>query len=75
MPEGVLLPTGQVLIINGGTTGTAGYGNLQEQVGVSNSDNPVFQPILYDPDAPAGRRFSREGLPTSNIARMYHSVA
>ncbi|QRW17576.1 glyoxal oxidase [Rhizoctonia solani] len=75
MPEGVLLPTGQVLIINGASTGTAGYANLKDQVGVSNADNPVFQPVLYDPDAPAGKRFSREGLPTSNIPRMYHSVA
>ncbi|CAE7126179.1 unnamed protein product [Rhizoctonia solani] len=75
MPEGVLLPTGQVLIVNGAASGTAGYGNLKDQVGVSNADNPVFQPVLYDPDAPVGRRFSRNGLPTSNIARMYHSVA
>lgn len=75
MPDGVLLPDGKVLIVNGGASGTAGYGNVQNQVGLSNADNPVFQPVLYDPDAPAGKRFSSEGLPTSNIPRMYHSVA
>ncbi|KAF8595713.1 hypothetical protein BDV93DRAFT_528472 [Ceratobasidium sp. AG-I] len=75
MPDGVLLPDGKVLIINGAASGTAGYGNVQEQVGLSNAANPVLQPLLYDPEAPAGKRFSSEGLPTSNIARMYHSVA
>jgi hypothetical protein len=75
MPEGVLLPDGKVLIVNGAASGTAGYGNVQNQVGLSNADNPVYQPVLYDPEAPAGKRFSSEGLPTSNIPRLYHSVA
>ncbi|KAG9074290.1 hypothetical protein FRC06_010794, partial [Ceratobasidium sp. 370] len=75
MPDGVLLPDGKVLIVNGATGGTAGYGNVQNQVGTSNADGPVLQPVLYDPDAPAGKRFSSAGMPTSDIARMYHSVA
>ncbi|KAG8685122.1 hypothetical protein FRC08_013288, partial [Ceratobasidium sp. 394] len=75
MPDGVLLPDGKVLIVNGAAGGTAGYGNVQNQVGTSNADGPAFQPVLYDPDAPAGQRFSSAGMPTSDIARMYHSVA
>lgn len=75
MPDGILLPDGKVLILNGAASGTAGYGNVQNQVGLSNADNPVYQPLLYNPEAPAGKRFSSEGLPTSNIPRMYHSVA
>jgi hypothetical protein len=45
------------------------------QIGQSNADNPAFQGVLYDPTAPAGSRFSQADLPTSSIARMYHSVA
>ncbi|KAF8606041.1 hypothetical protein BDV93DRAFT_438131 [Ceratobasidium sp. AG-I] len=75
MPDGVLLPNGKVLIVNGGRTGTAGYGNLQHRIGDSNADNPAFTPLLYDPSAPAGQRFSHDNMPTSNIGRLYHSVA
>ncbi|KAJ7291038.1 glyoxal oxidase N-terminus-domain-containing protein [Mycena rebaudengoi] len=75
MTEGTLLPDGKVLILNGARTGAAGYGNLQNRLGDSNCDHPTYTPLLYDPDAPVGQRFSRAGLPTSNIARLYHSVA
>ncbi|KAK7042275.1 putative fungistatic metabolite [Favolaschia claudopus] len=75
MSEGTLLPDGKVLIINGCRTGTAGYGNLQNRIGDSNADHPTFTPLLYDPSAPVGSRITRDGLPTSNIARMYHSIA
>ncbi|KAF8212550.1 hypothetical protein K438DRAFT_1958268 [Mycena galopus ATCC 62051] len=63
MPDAVLLPTGEVLIINGARTGISGYGNVLDQVGASNADNPVFQPVLYNPSAPNGSRFSTAGLP------------
>jgi hypothetical protein len=75
MPDAVLLPTGKVLIINGAGSGISGYGNVQDQVGTSNADNPVFTPVLYDPFAPFGQRFSSAGMPTSQIPRLYHSVA
>ncbi|KAF8756879.1 Copper radical oxidase [Rhizoctonia solani] len=81
MPEGrvmadaTILPDGKVLIMNGAKTGTAGYGNVPDQIGQSNADNPAFTPVLYDPAAPAGSRFSSAGMPTSNIARLYHSVS
>ncbi|KAG2365718.1 putative copper radical oxidase [Suillus spraguei] len=75
MPDAVLLPTGEVLIVNGARTGISGYGNVIDQVGQSNADNPVLTPVLYDPTATAGRRFSSEGMRSSAIPRMYHSVA
>ncbi|EJU05922.1 hypothetical protein DACRYDRAFT_127562 [Dacryopinax primogenitus] len=75
MPDAVLLPDGKVVIVNGGRTGIAGYGNVKGQIGQSNADHPVFQPILYDPAKPLGQRFSSDGMPTSQIPRLYHSVA
>ncbi|KAG2158481.1 putative copper radical oxidase [Suillus bovinus] len=75
MPDAVLLPTGEVLIVNGAGTGISGYGNVIDQVGQSNADHPVLTPVLYDPAAPSGQRFSSEGMKSSAIPRMYHSVA
>jgi hypothetical protein len=93
MLDAAILPDGKILIVNGAKTGTAGYGNVpdqvslfclcwvrsvrlrREQIGSSNADNPAFTPVLYDPAAPAGSRFNSTGMPTSNIARLYHSVS
>ncbi|CAL1711813.1 unnamed protein product [Somion occarium] len=73
MPELLHLPNGQVLITNGGSTGVAAIGTVFDPVGNSNADNPAFTPSLYTPTAPRGRRISNVGMPTSNIARLYHS--
>ena len=75
MPDAVTLPDGKILILNGARSGIAGYGNVKNQVGQSNAANPIFQPVLYDPEAPIGRRFSSDGIPSSQIPRLYHSVA
>ena len=75
MPDAVLLPTGEVLIVNGAGSGISGYGNVVDQVGASNADNPVLTPVLYNPNGPAGQRFSSAGMPTSDIPRLYHSIA
>jgi Glyoxal oxidase N-terminus len=74
MPDAVLLPTGNVIIVNGAGTGVSGYGNVRDQVGHSNADAPVRTPVLYDPSAPEGNRFI-QGLPESPIPRLYHSTA
>ncbi|KAF8891269.1 copper radical oxidase [Infundibulicybe gibba] len=74
MPDAVLLPTGEVLIVNGAGTGISGYGNVKDQIGASNADHPVFAPVLYNPAAPLGKRFSG-GIQASKVPRMYHSVA
>ncbi|KAI0291189.1 putative copper radical oxidase [Multifurca ochricompacta] len=75
MPDAVLLPTGAVVLVNGAGSGIAGYGNVRDQVGVSNADAPVRTPVLYDPTASVGNRFVHQGLPESALPRMYHSTA
>lgn len=75
MLDGVLLPDGKILFVNGAGSGISGYGNVFNQVGKSNADNPVLSPVLYDPSGLPGHRFSKGGMPTSDIPRMYHSVA
>lgn len=75
MPDSLLLPTGDVLIVNGGETGIAGYGNVKNQIGFSNADHPVLTPVIYRSSSPPGSRFSSDGMPTSEIPRLYHSVA
>ncbi|KAG6907578.1 hypothetical protein DXG01_008374 [Tephrocybe rancida] len=75
MPEMVLLPDGRVLIIGGGATGYAAIQSVGQAVdGQSNADHPIFRPVIYDPQAPHGKRFINKGLPSSEIARMYHST-
>lgn len=73
LPELVHIPNGQVLITNGAQSGFAGTGNLPHPIGNSNADHPALTPSIYTPDAPLGQRISNEGMPTTNIARMYHS--
>ncbi|KIK52126.1 hypothetical protein GYMLUDRAFT_77937 [Collybiopsis luxurians FD-317 M1] len=75
MPEMILMPDGKVLITNGAGTGYAAYSSVADTIGNSNADHPVFTPVLYDPNAQIGQRFDREGLPTTDIARLYHSTA
>ncbi|GAV83962.1 Glyoxal_oxid_N domain-containing protein/DUF1929 domain-containing protein [Cephalotus follicularis] len=60
----LILPTGNILIINGAKRGCAGW---------NNAINPSFQPYLYEPKNPRGKRFSV--LRSNKIARMYHSSA
>lgn len=55
--------------------GTGGYGNQSWAIGESYADHPTLMPVIYDPNAPAGSRWSRDGLSASTIPRMYHSVA
>jgi len=76
MPEMILLPNGQVVIINGAQTGYAAAAGVRDPVGnLSNADHPALTPTLYSPLAPHGQRFSNKLMPTTDIARMYHSTA
>ncbi|KAJ6479370.1 glyoxal oxidase N-terminus-domain-containing protein [Mycena vulgaris] len=75
MPEMILLPSGEVLIINGAQTGYAAISGVHDAVGNSNADNPALTPSLYNPSAPLGQRISNKGLPATEIPRMYHSTA
>lgn len=64
MGDMTLLPNGNVLIINGGGAGTAGW-----ELG----RNPVLNPVIYRPENAIGSRFELQS-PTT-IPRMYHSTA
>ena len=56
--------TGEILILNGASAGTAGWELAQK---------PVLNPVLYRPDRPFGYRF--EVMKPSTTPRMYHSAA
>jgi hypothetical protein len=83
MGQFIILPDGKLLVINGGTNGTAGYAQQTGQTplyglmpyGESLAAGPVGTPSLYDPNATPGSRWSSAGFATSNIARLYHSSA
>ncbi|KAK7307138.1 hypothetical protein VNO77_39944 [Canavalia gladiata] len=61
MPDMILLPTGNVIILNGAMNGTAGW---------ENAVNPVLYPVLYRPGLSEFRL-----LAPANTPRMYHSAA
>ncbi|KAL0064280.1 hypothetical protein AAF712_008724 [Marasmius tenuissimus] len=83
MGQFIILPTGKLLVVNGGKNGTAGYAEKTGQTalygdmpyGMSLASGPVGTPSIYDPNAKAGSRWSNQGLATSSIARLYHSSA
>ncbi|XP_073135480.1 aldehyde oxidase GLOX-like [Henckelia pumila] len=64
MGDMLLLPTGDVLIINGAGSGTAGWGSAR---------NPVLSPVIYRPNNRVGSRFEVHN--PSSRPRMYHSTA
>ncbi|XP_026395351.1 aldehyde oxidase GLOX-like isoform X2 [Papaver somniferum] len=64
MGDMVLLPDGSVLILNGASSGTAGWGFAR---------NPVLSPVIYRPDNAVGSRFEIQA--PSSKPRMYHSTA
>ncbi|KAL7207534.1 hypothetical protein ACSBR1_029471 [Camellia fascicularis] len=64
MGDMVLLPNGDVLIINGGSAGSAGW---------EYGKNPVLNPVVYRPNMAIGSRFEVQN--PSTIPRMYHSSA
>ncbi|KAF7331294.1 hypothetical protein MKEN_00006500 [Mycena kentingensis (nom. inval.)] len=83
MGQFIILPTGHLLVVNGGSNGTAGYGR-QTLLTPLEADMPFQQsfasgsvgtPALYDPGAPTGARWSTAGFATTDIARLYHSTA
>ncbi|KAG8775988.1 hypothetical protein FRC15_000209 [Serendipita sp. 397] len=81
LPEGrvmgnaILLPDGTVFVGNGANTGVAGYGNDTWVLQESYANNPIYAPLIYDPSKPSGQRWNRDGLKSSEVARMYHSTA
>lgn len=81
LPEGrsmgnlIYLPDGTLWLGNGIGMGTAGYGDEGWSLGQSYGQDPIYMPAIYDPSAPKGKRFNRDGLSASAHERMYHSTA
>eukprot|EP00891_Asterochloris_glomerata_P003681 jgi/Astpho2/3681/Aster-04872 len=68
MGDAVLMPDGTVGIFNGAQTGIAGG-----IIGASAATNPTTVPVVYNPYAAVGSRYSEWA--DSKIPRLYHSVA
>ncbi|KAI8988948.1 glyoxal oxidase N-terminus-domain-containing protein [Pilobolus umbonatus] len=66
MPDGLIMADGNLLWVNGCQRGWAGYNGRNH--------DPTFDPLIYTPDKPLNQRWT-EGLASTDIARMYHSVA
>jgi hypothetical protein len=64
MSDMLLLPNGDVLLINGAAMGSAGW---------ESGRNPILNPFLYKPNGVIGSRFQLQK--PSSIPRMYHSTA
>ncbi|KAK2981926.1 hypothetical protein RJ640_019146 [Escallonia rubra] len=64
MGDMILLPTGDVIIINGANKGAAGWGVARA---------PVLNPVLYRYNGAKGNRF--EVLNPTATPRLYHSTA
>ncbi|KAL6641235.1 hypothetical protein ACP70R_019416 [Stipagrostis hirtigluma subsp. patula] len=64
MGDMLILPTGDLLLLNGAAKGCSGWGFGRQ---------PILTPILYSPRKPQGPRF--RPLAASTIARMYHSTS
>ncbi|KAG0132211.1 glyoxal oxidase N-terminus-domain-containing protein [Tuber indicum] len=64
MVEGVLLPDGSVLWLNGANRGAQGF---------ELATNPTLAALLYEPTKAKGARWTQ--LASSTIPRLYHSVA
>lgn len=54
-------------------SGFAALASIGVTKGNSNADHPALTPSIYTPDLPLGKRISNAGLPTTDIARVYHS--
>ncbi|KAG9446365.1 hypothetical protein H6P81_012493 [Aristolochia fimbriata] len=64
MNDMLLLPTGNVLLVNGATRGAAGWELAR---------NASLHPFLYKPDGAKGERF--RVLRSTEVKRVYHSSA
>ncbi|KAL5711486.1 (methyl)glyoxal oxidase [Ranunculus cassubicifolius] len=64
MGDMLILPTGDLIIVNGAKKGSAGW---------EYAEDPYYSPVIYRPSKSKDKRF--EELTPSKIARMYHSSA
>ncbi|KAJ3278983.1 hypothetical protein HK104_001867 [Borealophlyctis nickersoniae] len=69
MPDNVLLPDGTILYVNGASWGQSGGNGGQVQYAYP----PVFSVDLFDPEAPAGKQWTK--MANATVPRLYHSGA
>ncbi|GAA5992156.1 hypothetical protein JCM11641_003258 [Rhodosporidiobolus odoratus] len=83
LPEGrtmgnlVMLPDKRVLMLNGASFGSEGYGwdSWAAPYGQSYAHTPILRPAYLDTSAAQGQMWDMAGLPNSTVPRLYHSVA
>ncbi|CAG8495924.1 6376_t:CDS:2, partial [Cetraspora pellucida] len=73
MGDYVYLPDGKVLIVNGAGVGFAGWDTGDVTNRTHSASIPQKMPLLYDPKAPLGSRFTR--MAEAKYVRVYHSAA
>ncbi|CAG8597447.1 11445_t:CDS:2, partial [Dentiscutata heterogama] len=73
MGDYIHMPDGKVLIVNGAGMGYAGWdkGDITNRQHVARLPQKI--PLLYDPKAPNGSRFTR--MAEAKYVRVYHSTA
>ncbi|CAG8564528.1 9152_t:CDS:2 [Racocetra fulgida] len=71
MGDHIHMPDGKVLIVNGAGMGYADEGNITDRQHAASLPQKV--PLLYDPKAPLGSRFTR--MAEAKYVRVYHSTA
>ncbi|XP_040375960.1 aldehyde oxidase GLOX1-like [Oryza brachyantha] len=64
MGDMLILPTGDLLMLNGAAKGCSGWGFGRQ---------PVLSPVLYSPHQPRGKRF--RALTATTVPRMYHATS
>uniref|UniRef100_A0A0D9V438 Galactose oxidase-like Early set domain-containing protein n=1 Tax=Leersia perrieri TaxID=77586 RepID=A0A0D9V438_9ORYZ len=64
MGDMLILPTGDLLMLNGAARGCSGWGFGRQ---------PVLSPVMYSPRQPRGKRF--RALAATAVPRMYHSTS
>ncbi|KAJ3113189.1 hypothetical protein HDU96_003688 [Phlyctochytrium bullatum] len=68
MGDAVLMPTGEVIFVNGARKGTA-----DGPAGFTMAHDPSYQAVAYNPEAEPGRRW--RSLAKATVPRLYHSSA
>jgi len=72
MGQFILLSIGQMLLIDGGLNGTAGYSTTQTPFDLCRTR---LHTCHLRPNTPLGSRWSRQGISPSQIPWLYHSTA
>ncbi|CAG8521551.1 13791_t:CDS:2, partial [Acaulospora morrowiae] len=73
MSDVIHMPDGKLLFLNGAGQGYAGWDKGTPTDRLHVASNPIKTPLLYDPNAPLGSRFTK--MADAKYVRVYHSTA